>query len=467
VKVDGAEVYFGALLRHLGCTSTATVETRLMGDERELRSSLALSDAASPASLFDGARRGFGVGKPLRERVRRVARFLAFAPREVPKIFSDRCEVALHLAARLGLPRGVQRVLDEAYERHDGKGAPAGKKRDEICPAAQILAVAELVAMCVQLPGGVSIAMDILRHRTGTQFDPDVVALFTRHWSELLAQVEGDVRATLLEREPKITVSVDLGDEDTFAAVFADFVDLKSPFTVGHSRMVSVLAEDAARELGLPEPDQKRLATAGLLHDVGRVSVSNAVWDKPGALTDGEREAMRGHASFTERILQASKPWKGLALLAASDHERVDGSGYPRMSPVPNVGLPARILAAADVLAAVVAPRPYRPALELEDAARVLRAEAGRGRLDRAAVDAVLASQGVRSKERPRLPAGISERELAVLRLLARGLADKEIASELGISHRTVHHHNQSLFQKIGVSTRSAAALFAVENGLL
>ncbi|HVW27374.1 MAG TPA: HD domain-containing phosphohydrolase [Polyangiaceae bacterium] len=467
VNVDRGEVYFGALLRHLGCTSTAASETRIMGDEHELRSSLALSDAASPASMFKAARRGFGAGKPLRERARRVARFLAFAPREVPRIFSDRCDVAVHLAARLGLPPGVQRILDEAYERYDGKGAPAGKKGEELCPAARILAAAELVAMCSQLPGGLSIARDILVHRKGTQFDPDVVSLFTTHWSELLAQFDGDVRAMLLEREPTITVSVHLGDEDAFATAFADFVDLKSPFTVGHSRMVSVLAEDAARELGLPESDRKRLATAGLLHDLGRVSISNAIWDKPGPLTDGERDAMRAHASFTERILQASKPWKNLALLAASDHERVDGSGYPRMSPAPNAGLPARILAAADVLAALVAPRPHRAALGIEDAARVLREEAGRGRLDRAAVDAVLASQGFRSKERPRLPAGMSERELVVLRLLARGLTDKEIASELRISHRTVHHHNQSLFQKIGVSTRGAAALFAVEHGLL
>src|SRR5262249_12843169 len=148
------------------------------------------------------------------------------------------------------------------------------------------------------------------------------------------------------------------------------------PFTVGHSRMVSALAEDAARELGLPETDRLRLRTAGLLHDLGRVSVSNAVWDKPGSLTGGDWEAIRGHASHTERILQMSRPWKDLAVLAASDHERSDGSGYPRMSLAPNVGVPARVLAAADVLAALVAPRPQRPAHALDDAARLLREEA-------------------------------------------------------------------------------------------
>jgi len=467
VAVDPGEVCVGALLRHLGCTSTATTETRIMGDEHELRSSLALSDAASPLSMFDAARRGFAAGKSARERVRSVARFLAFAPREVPRIFATRCEVAVHLATRLGLPMGVQRILDDAYERHDGKGAPAGKKGDAICAAARLLSVAEIVAMCARLPGGVDIAEDLLAHRKGTQFDPAVTSLFAAHWSDLLAEIDGDVHAKLAARAPAVAASIDLGDAASFATVFADFVDLKSPFTAGHSRMVSVLAEDAATELGLPETDRERLRLAGLLHDLGRVSVSNAIWEKTTPLTDAEWDVVRGHAPFTERILQVGKAWKDVALLAASDHERADSSGYPRKSPVPSLGLPARILAAADVLAALVAPRPHRAAFTLDDAARVLREEAAGGRLDRACTEAVLASQGIRAKQRPRLPAGITERELEVLRLLARGLVDKEIAATLGISHRTVHHHNQSLFQKIGVATRGAAVLFAVENGLL
>jgi putative nucleotidyltransferase with HDIG domain len=296
-----------------------------------------------------------------------------------------------------------------------------------------------------------------------------VTALFLEHWGDLLATIDGDVHERLVASAPSIGVGIDLNDTDAIATVFADFVDLKSPFTAGHSRMVSVLAEDAATELGLPEVDRKRLRIAGLLHDLGRVSVSNAIWDKKEPLTEDERRTLRGHAAFTERILEMARPWKDLALLAASDHERADGSGYPRKSPAPNLGLPARILAAADVLAALVGHRPHRAAHSIDDSARILREEAARGRLDRACTEAVLASQGLRaarSSEKPSLPKGITERELEVLRLLARGLVDKEIAASLGISHRTVHHHNASLFQKIGVTTRGAAVLFAIENGL-
>src|SRR5262249_55279955 len=159
------------------------------------------------------------------------------------RIFSDRCEVAMHLASRLGLPPGVQRVLTESYERYDGKGVPAGKKKDMIGSAARILAVAEMVAVGSQLPGGGGIARDLLQHRRGTQFDPAVVALFTRHWPMMIDQIKEGVRQKILEREPNVPVSIDLSDADTFAQTFADFVDLKSPFTLGHSRNVSMLAK--------------------------------------------------------------------------------------------------------------------------------------------------------------------------------------------------------------------------------
>src|SRR5262249_42959794 len=156
--------------------------------------------------------------------------FLVKAPSEVPRIFNDRCEVAMHLASRLGLPSGIQRVLTESYERYDGKGAPAGKKKEAICAAARLLAAAETIAMCSQLPGGIDMARDLLQHRSGTQFDPAVVAVFIENWSELIHEIKDGVRQKVFQREPKVTSSIDLADADAFAHVFADFVDLKSPF---------------------------------------------------------------------------------------------------------------------------------------------------------------------------------------------------------------------------------------------
>jgi HD-GYP domain-containing protein (c-di-GMP phosphodiesterase class II) len=279
---------------------------------------------------------------------------------------------------------------------------------------------------------------------------------------EILAPARRDAPlAALLDAEPAPNRVVD--DPRAVAQVLADFADMKSTFTLGHSRRVATLARDAARALGLPAAEVDAVELAGWLHDLGRVSVSNAIWDKPGPLDAGEWDKVRAHAQFTERVLSAAAPLAAVGRLAAADHERMDGAGYPRGTAPSGA---ARILAAADLLQALGEPRPHRPAHTPERAAKIAVDEAAAGRLDRAAVNAVLEAAG-QTRVRAAAPRGLTERELEVLRLLARGQVDKEIAAALGISHRTVHHHNQSLFAKLEVATRGGAALFAVENGLL
>jgi HD-GYP domain-containing protein (c-di-GMP phosphodiesterase class II) len=231
----------------------------------------------------------------------------------------------------------------------------------------------------------------------------------------------------------------------------------------GRSGFRLLLCPTSSQALGLPGPEVEAVELAGWLHDLGRVSVSNAIWDKPGPLDAGEWDKVRAHPQFTERVLAAAAPFAAVARLAAADHERMDGGGYPRGAPPTGA---ARILAAADLVQSLSEPRPHRPAYAPERAAAIAVEEATLGRLDRTAVNAVLDAAGQKSV-RAAAPHGLSERELSVLRLLARGKVDKEIAVALGISHRTVHHHNQSIFGKLQVSTRGAAALFAIEHSLL
>jgi HD-GYP domain-containing protein (c-di-GMP phosphodiesterase class II) len=460
-----SDAYYAGLLRHLGCSATAHEETRLMGDEQELHLALAPVDAASPAQMLAGAARGFARGKPLARRAATVAKFMLEAPRSVGPIFAARCEVAGQLARRLGLGAAVVRALDETYERWDGKGLPRRKRGAALSPVAAVLAVAETAAMFLKLPGGEPLACRVIAERAGGQFDPSLCRAFLAARDEILGPARADsVRAALLDGEPAPHRTVERPRE--VALVLADFADLKSTFTLRHSRNVAELARAAAAALGLAESEIEAVELAGWLHDLGRVSVSNAIWDKPGPLDAGEWEKVRAHAWFTERVLEAAAPWRALARLASADHERVDGGGYPRGAPAPNAGMAARLLAAADVYQALREPRPHRPAHDAGRAARVIVEEAGAGRLDRAAVNAVLEAAGHREL-RAAPPSGLSERELEVLRLLARGLVDKDIARALGISHRTVHHHNQSIFGKLGVTTRGAAALHAVENDLL
>jgi HD-GYP domain-containing protein (c-di-GMP phosphodiesterase class II) len=456
-----SDLLFAGLVRHLGCSATSHEETRLMGDDQALRGAFARVDKAAPLEMLAGAVRGFAPGRSPVARARAVAGFLARGPAAVPRIFAARCEVAVELGRRLGLTAAALRALDETYERFDGKGLPRGARGAALSSLAGVLAVAEWVAMFVPLPGGEELALAGLRRRAGGELDPRVVQALADARDEVLAPARGPapLRA-LLDAEPAPHRTVD--DVGEVARVLADFADLKSTFTLGHSRKVAALARGAAQALGLPGAEVDAVELAGWVHDLGRVSVSNAIWDKRGPLDAGEWEKVRAHAHFTERVLGAVAPFAGVARLAAGDHERLDGGGYPRGAAPTGA---ARVLAAADVVQALSEPRPHRAAHPPARVAAVAIEEAAAGRLARAAVNAVLEAVGA-SRARAAAPRGLSERELEVLRLLARGQVDKEIAAALGISHRTVHHHNQSIFAKLGVSTRGAAALFAVEHGL-
>jgi len=210
------------------------------------------------------------------------------------------------------------------------------------------------------------------------------------------------------------------------------------------------------------------IAWAGHLHDIGRMGASAIVWDKEGPLSDGEWERVRLHAYHTDRILARAASLGPAAALAAGDHERLDGSGYHRRLPSSAVPQAARLLAAADAYHAMIEARPHRPALTPARAAEELQKEAAAGRFDRDAVAAVLAAAGHQvGVVRAEYPAGLSEREVEVLRVLARGKTNKEIATTLDISVKTAGNHVQHIFEKIGVTTRAAATMFAMQNDLV
>jgi HD-GYP domain-containing protein (c-di-GMP phosphodiesterase class II) len=256
-------------------------------------------------------------------------------------------------------------------------------------------------------------------------------------------------------------------EADVAASVIADFADLKSNYTAGHSRGVAALAAEAGQRCGLDEYTVRVLRRAGLIHDVGRVSVSTGVWDKPGALSDAEWESVRLHPYHTERILSRAGAFAEAVTVAGLHHERLDGSGYHRGARAEALSVASRILAAADVYQTKVEPRPHRDQLTSEEAARFLERETEAGRLDRAAVRAVLTAVG---QPPPRLgtwPAGLTDREVEVLALLSRGLTMKEIAARLVIAPKTVDAHVQHIYAKLEVRTRSGARLFAMEHGLV
>jgi HD-GYP domain-containing protein (c-di-GMP phosphodiesterase class II) len=271
----------------------------------------------------------------------------------------------------------------------------------------------------------------------------------------------------VIEAEPALAVVLSGERLDAALLAIANFVDLKSPYFLGHSRAVAELAAEAGARLALSEADVRTLRRAGLVHDLGRLGISNAIWDKPGPLGAGEWERIRLHPYLTERMLRQSKALAPLAAIAVQHRERLDGSGYPRALSGAGISRPARILGAADAYQAMREPRPHRPARSADEAAAELRADVKAGHRDAEAVEAILGAAGHRVPRRHGGPAGLTAREVEVLRLLARGLSNKAMAELLVISPKTVGNHVEHIYSKIDASTRAAASLFAMQHGLL
>jgi HD-GYP domain-containing protein (c-di-GMP phosphodiesterase class II) len=267
--------------------------------------------------------------------------------------------------------------------------------------------------------------------------------------------------------EPSLGVYLSPAEFDSALVAISDFVDLKSPYMLGHARGVSELAGAAGATVGLNDSEIVRLRRASVVHGLGRLGVSNAIWDKPGTLGAGERERVRMHPYLTERMLSQSEALAPLGAIAVALRERLDGSGYPRRLSGAGLSMSARVIGAADAYQAMCEPRPYREALEPEHAAAELRGEVKAGRMDSDAVEAVLGAAGHRMARRREGPGGLTAREVDVLRLASRGLSTKEIAARLVISPKTARNHIEHIYAKIGVSNRAGASLFAVQQGLL
>ena len=463
---DRIATYYTGLLDGVYCHADANEQAMWFGDDIAVKAETYAADKESLRGLLIMLRR-LGSGESGLRRARRMASFPVRGWPEVNQWLRTHSALQAQFATRIGLPASVSAALQRSYERWDGKGVPSGLRGEEVPLAARIVCLADIVEV-YHHRGGIEAARDVASARSAAEFDPHLTRVFREHAADILRGLgEASSWRETIDAEPGLDRVVTGAELDDALEAMGDLVDLKSPHMAGHSRGVAQLAAEAARVAGLPRVDQAVLRRAGFVHDLGRLGVSNAIWDKPGRLTPSELERVRLHPYLSDRMVASIPALEPVRLLAARHHERLDGSGYPAGLSGAELAQPDRILAAADAYHAMTEPRPYRAELPRGAAAAELRAEVRAGRLDGEAVEAVLAAAGHRAPARREWPRGLTAREVEVLSLLARGHHNKEIATRLFITPKTVSSHIEHIYAKLDVSSRARATHFATQHGLV
>ena len=463
---ERANTYYTALLINVGCHTDAHEQAKWFGDDIELKSTkydYGLHSVRGALATFSR----LGSGHPLVQRFRIGFEFAVGGHRDLDKMIEHHSLIARSLAEQLGLSGAVQEAVGAAYEQWDGKGWPGALEGENVPPAARVAQLAEFIEVAHRV-GGVEEAKALARKQRGKQFDPRLCDIVVDEGELILSDLDqARTWDAVIEAEPSLAVTLSGEEIDAALEAVADFIDLKSPYFLGHARSLAALVIGAAAELGMAPSDEHALRRSALVSGFGRLGVSNSIWDKPGPLGAGEWERIRMHPYLTERILHDSTALSPLGATAVQMRERLDGSGYPRGLSGAEITLHARLLAAADAYQAMREPRPHRPARSPDEVADELRSETKAGRLDGDSVRAVLAAAGHRVPRRREGPAGLTAREVEVLRLAARGMTNKDIAAVLVISPKTVANHIEHIYTKIGASNRAMASLFAMKHGLL
>ncbi len=461
-------VYHQALLRHVGCNADTHLLAAAFGNEIALHQDYALIDRGNIAeirAMFARAlTRTFPTMSPAE-----VDNAVAEARTVTVPVLAGCCEVAQMIAGRIGLSLEACENLGQPYERWDGLGLPLGLKGDAVRLPVRIVALAQDAVVLTEHHGFEEM-IAIITKRSGSAYDPELANFFLAHAERLMVGIDGPVdRETILALEP-LPHAV-LGEdacEEAYLAI-ADMIDMRMPFTFGHSRAVAELAHAAGKHMGLPASDMRDVRWAGYTHDIGELAVPVATWMRAGALTQRETDEARLHPYHGERALASmGGEGKEVAALVLRHHEHLDGSGYHRYARGNDLSPAARVLAAAEAFQTAREARPHRAGLSDAAAAAKLRGAVKEGKLCAEAVEAVLtcAGQPARRATAERL-AGLTPREIEVLRLIAAGHTAKEAARLLEIAPKTADNHIQNLYSKIGVTTRAGAALYALERGLV
>jgi HD-GYP domain-containing protein (c-di-GMP phosphodiesterase class II)/DNA-binding CsgD family transcriptional regulator len=478
-----SDLFYAELLMDAGCTAWASqTAAAILGDDiTARRHMLFMCDPRDPRDLVKWLARYVAAGERLTTRLRRSLDFMVHGRAFMREGLENTSEVAARLARRLGRSAGVQEALRFIFEQWDGSGLR--QRRAAETPIVSRILSATLFIEVLHQMGGRDAAVRLARERRGSALDPDVVDAFfsvgrdEQFWRGLESD---EVWPIVREMEPESAYRfITPLQLDEAATAFADFADLKSFYSAGHSRRVAALSERIAEALHFPPEEIVAVRRAGLFHDLGLVAVPSLALHKPeDRLTTAERESIRLHPYHAERILSYVPAFASAVPLVAAHHERPDGAGYFRGLRGDDIPRGAGVIAAADRFDELTHARPGCGPLEPAVALRELESGAGTAYSEaavRALADAV--SGGARTVAPPRAisaperrresPAGLTEREIEVLRLLATGASRRAVAAQLSVSEHTVRHHLEHIYAKLDVRTRVEATLFAIEHGLI
>jgi HD-GYP domain-containing protein (c-di-GMP phosphodiesterase class II)/DNA-binding CsgD family transcriptional regulator len=466
---DLEAVYYGALLKDVGCGACGAVLARFFADdELTPRLGLNLVDLHSPRNMAAWAMGELRLDPSLPARLARLAAFASQCGSVAHEAMAAHCEIATDFSVRLGFGRHVQDAVHYQHERYDGRSPAFHLRAEEIPRPAQILHLA-LAADLVRGLTGADAAAAMVRQRAGTYFDPEVAEAYLALAGGLWPSGDDPIPlAEVLACDPGTAVDELPGDQRlAVCEALADFADLKSARRGSHSHMVASLAVQAAVHLGLSKAEQEHLRLAGLVHDLGKIAVPYRLLQKAGedASTVSDNggaalaEPFRLHPYYGQRILSRVRPLAELAADVGTHHERTDGSGYPLGPAVQRMPVTARMLAAADSWA---------------ERARNGSADLSREKgLDPACLTALRSCSRAGTGQRRQSPRAVaarpalSARELEVLQLLADGASNPDISKTLYISRRTAEHHVEHILAKLDVTSRTAAVAHALTHELL
>jgi HD-GYP domain-containing protein (c-di-GMP phosphodiesterase class II) len=373
-EVELWELYYTLLLKDLGCSSNAARICQLyLTDDLTFKYDFKYVDGSLPQALrFVLSHTGLKVG--LAERFRAIVKILHNGGM-ARELIETRCHRGADIARKMRFSEGVARGIENLDEHWDGSGMPLGLKGKAVPVYSRIALMAQVIDV-FQFVGGAEAARKEVVNRSGGWFDPQLAEAFAEvandpHFWQMLWSADLDEAIYGLEPAQQ-TRAVDEDYLDDIAEAFAQVVDSKSPYTSGHSARVTLFTDMIAEEIGLSAERRRWLRRAALLHDIGKLGVSNTILDKPGALDEDEWAAMRKHAEFSEAILSRVAAFRDLAQVAGAHHERLDGKGYPRGLKGDEIAVETRIITTADVFDALTADRPYRAAMPMARALSVM-----------------------------------------------------------------------------------------------